>query len=232
MDEPRTLSAESFAEAKESAKKKEEEEEEELLRASSYSVWAKWIEELTPRGSVPLSNNENVEPEPEQADQAAGPRPSPGAGKGRRSFELTEKKAQLPLESKPALRPPIQGALQPVGQLPVAASPTPEKMPQPVVALATPEKMPLAVEKSEKTAPVPAAKDVLRGRRVLSLHGSMCTLSLLERGGQVRVEAAMRVNGTLIRGTCAVPDAGSDAWAVWARTDVRVLGEQLTVAYT
>ena len=42
----------------------------------------------------------------------------------------------------------------------------------------------------------------------------------------------MRVNGTLLRGACAVPDAESDAWAVWARTDVRVLDEQLTVAYT
>merc|ERR1712182_160199 len=79
---------------------------------------------------------------------------------------------------------PLQGVLQPVGQLPA----------QPAPALATPEKTPpksvKTVQKSEKMAPTTAPKDVLRGRRVLSLHGSMCTLSLLERGGQVRVEAA------------------------------------------
>merc|ERR1719399_1311772 len=88
LDEPpRTLSAESFAEAKE-------------MRSSgaSYSVFAKWIEELTPhdqvlkeltpRGEV---TDENAEPEPEQADQAAGPRPSPKPSKTRRSLELSEK---------------------------------------------------------------------------------------------------------------------------------------------
>jgi hypothetical protein len=203
-DEPRTLSADSFADAKA------------LCSSGGYSIFAKWIEELTPRAKVA---DENVEPEPEQADQAAGPRPSP-AGKTRRSLSELQEPGAL----KPALRAvqPLQGVLQPAGQLPA----------QPTVALQTPEKEPPAKDKSETKAPASAAKDVLRGRRVLSLHVSMCTLSLLERGGQVRVEAAMRVNGTLLRGACAVPDAGSDAWAVWARTDVRVLDEQLTVAYT
>merc|ERR1719238_376824 len=117
LDEPRTLSAESFAEAEE-------------LRSSgaSYSVFAKWIEELTPRGQVKVAD-ENLEPEPEQADQAAGPRPSP-AGKGRRSLEFPEKgltkgRGPPPLTKQPvalqsALRAvqPLQGALQPAGQLP------------------------------------------------------------------------------------------------------------------
>jgi hypothetical protein len=73
---------------------------------------------------------------------------------------------------------------------------------------------------------------VLRGRRVLSMDGNMCTLSLFERSGEVRVEAAMRIDGKLLRGGCAVPNATTDAWAVWARTDVRVLDSALSVAYT
>jgi hypothetical protein len=89
-------------------------------------------------------------------------------------------------------------------------------------------------EKKPEARDVAVKKEpgVLRGRRVLSMDGNMCTLSLFERGGEVRVEAAMRIGGKLLRGGCEVPDATTDAWAVWARTDVRVLDSALSVAYT
>merc|ERR1719473_512250 len=98
------------------------------------------------------------------------------------------------------------------------------------VANVVKEKKPVEERKPE-TCDAAAKKGpgVLRGRRMLSMDGNMCTLSLFERSGQVRVEAAMRMDGKLLRGGCAVPDATTDAWAVWARTDVRVLESALSV---
>lgn len=186
------------------------------------SVWDEWLAELTPRdeeakcvhtlealphvgrvGSGDARLGESVKYVRAQADDAAGPRRDFPCGKENAVENVTEEK----LVTKD-----VATEEEAAGSHRRPASSVEEK--KPVIQVAT--------NKNPGT---------LRGRRVLSMDGHMCTLSLFERDGLVRIEAAMRIGGKCLRGRCEVPDATTDAWAVWARTDVRVLDSALSVVY-
>lgn len=93
------------------------------------------------------------------------------------------------------------------------------------------ENQPTQDIKPALSARAPAGK--LCGRRVLAVQGNLCTLSLFDNDGDVRVEAAMRKDGTMLRGQTSIPN-GKDAepWAIWACIEVNIEPEILSVIYT